>query len=200
MNARHRTVCMCSAWRKTSPKFVLRRGLKVGKYFISTPTVTSTRLLKFGSGLYIVYLNSSKSDYVQTPLCKPAPFPSCVSKVNSKISFNFSFPLAARSKAWVCGRLLAGIAGSSPAGGMDIFLWWLMCLGRNRSLWRADHSSRRIQLTVVGRCVWSTNLKSKEAMAYVGPQRHREKEMCFRFVDINPYPANVENMVRSYQC
>jgi len=29
-------------------------------------------------------------------------------------------PVAARSKAWVCGRSLAGIAGSNPTGGMDV--------------------------------------------------------------------------------
>jgi hypothetical protein len=29
--------------------------------------------------------------------------------------------VAARSTAWVCGRLLAEIAGSNPAGGMDVF-------------------------------------------------------------------------------
>ena len=28
--------------------------------------------------------------------------------------------VAARSKAWVCGRLLAAIADSNPAGGMDV--------------------------------------------------------------------------------
>ena len=28
--------------------------------------------------------------------------------------------MAARSKAWVCGRGLAGIVGSNPAGGMDV--------------------------------------------------------------------------------
>ena len=28
-------------------------------------------------------------------------------------------PLAARSEAWVCGRSLAGIAGSNSAGGTD---------------------------------------------------------------------------------
>ena len=28
-------------------------------------------------------------------------------------------PVAARSKAWVCGRSLAGIAGSNSAGGID---------------------------------------------------------------------------------
>ena len=30
------------------------------------------------------------------------------------------FPVAARSKAWVCGRSLAGIVGSNPAGGLDV--------------------------------------------------------------------------------
>jgi len=29
-------------------------------------------------------------------------------------------PVAARSKAWVYGRSLAGIAVSNPAGGMDV--------------------------------------------------------------------------------
>jgi hypothetical protein len=29
-------------------------------------------------------------------------------------------PVAARSKAWVCGRSLAGIVDSNPAGGMDV--------------------------------------------------------------------------------
>jgi hypothetical protein len=31
-------------------------------------------------------------------------------------------PVAAQSNAWVCGRSLAGIAGSNPTGGMDICL------------------------------------------------------------------------------
>ena len=31
-------------------------------------------------------------------------------------------PVAARSKARVCGRLPAGIAGSNPSGGMDVCL------------------------------------------------------------------------------
>ena len=29
-------------------------------------------------------------------------------------------PVAAPSKAWVCSRSLAGIAGSNPAGGIDV--------------------------------------------------------------------------------
>ena len=31
-------------------------------------------------------------------------------------------PVAARSKAWVCGRSLAGIAGSNPSGAMNACL------------------------------------------------------------------------------
>ena len=31
-------------------------------------------------------------------------------------------PVAARSKAWVCGRLPAEIAGSNHTGGMDVCL------------------------------------------------------------------------------
>jgi len=30
--------------------------------------------------------------------------------------------MAARSKAWVCGRSLVGTAGSNPAAGMDTYL------------------------------------------------------------------------------
>ena len=32
------------------------------------------------------------------------------------------FPVATRSKAWVCNHSLAGIAGLNPAGGMDVCL------------------------------------------------------------------------------
>jgi hypothetical protein len=37
-------------------------------------------------------------------------------------------PVAARSKAYVCGRFVAGIAGSNTAEGMDICLLWLCCV------------------------------------------------------------------------
>jgi hypothetical protein len=52
-------------------------------------------------------------------------------------SFQMLIPVAARSKALVCGRLVAGIAGSNPAKGMDISLLCLYillsCVGRG--LW-----------------------------------------------------------------
>jgi hypothetical protein len=37
-------------------------------------------------------------------------------------------PVAARARKWVCGRLLAGIAVSNPAGGLEAcFLWVMYC-------------------------------------------------------------------------
>jgi len=48
---------------------------------------------------------------------------------------------AAQSKAWVCGRSLAGIAGSNPAWDMDVCL---LCVVRRMSLRWTDPSSRRV--------------------------------------------------------
>jgi hypothetical protein len=40
-------------------------------------------------------------------------------------------PVAARTKAWVCGRSLAGIVGSNPAGAIDVFFCeWCVLSGR----------------------------------------------------------------------
>jgi hypothetical protein len=39
-------------------------------------------------------------------------------------------PVAARSKAWVCGRALAGIVGSKPTEGMVVCLLYSVCVVR----------------------------------------------------------------------
>ena len=62
-------------------------------------------------------------------------------------------PVAARSTAWVCGRSPAQFVGSNPSGGMDVCLLRVSCVVRQRSLRRADHSSRGVLPTVVRRCV-----------------------------------------------
>jgi hypothetical protein len=54
--------------------------------------------------------------------------------------------LAARCKAWVCGRLLAGIMGLNPAGGMVVGRGGVCC---QRSMRRVDHLSREILPSVV---------------------------------------------------
>jgi hypothetical protein len=48
---------------------------------------------------------------------------SVYSDIRVIISFEITapVPVAALSKVWVCGLSLAGIAGSNPVGGMDVF-------------------------------------------------------------------------------
>ena len=60
-----------------------------------------------------------------------------------------SIPVAERSKAWVYGRSLAGIAVSNPAGVMDVSLLWVLCVVRERSLRQANHSPRGVTPNVV---------------------------------------------------
>ena len=91
-------------------------------------------------------------------------------------------PVVTRSKAWVCGRWLAGIAGSNSAGGMNVFLVWLLCVGREGPLRRADLSSRGVLPSVyvslsVNKCnsiplhlQWVGRQKSKPRM------KERKKE------------------------
>jgi len=70
-------------------------------------------------------------------------------------------PMAERSKARVCGRSLAGIAASNPAGGMDVSLLSLLCTVRQRSLRRADHSSRVVLPNVMRLSVIVNPLNAK---------------------------------------
>jgi hypothetical protein len=51
----------------------------------------------------------------------------------SVIKFS-SIAVAVRSKAWVYGRWLAGVAGSSPAEGMDVSLSCKCCVPSGRGL------------------------------------------------------------------
>ena len=78
--------------------------------------------------------------------------------------------MAAWSKAQVYDRSPSEIAGSNPAGGLDVCLLWLFCVVRWKSLRRADRSSRGVLSTVVRRCVWSRDLMNEETMVRVGLQ------------------------------
>jgi hypothetical protein len=58
---------------------------------------------------------------------------------------NSPIPVAARSKAWFCGRSLAGVAGSNPTGGHgSLSVVSVVCCLR-----RADHTSTGVLLIVV---------------------------------------------------
>ena len=69
---------------------------------------------------------------------------------------------------------------------------------------RADHSSRGVLSTVVPRCMWSRNLKNEEAMARVGPQRHKEKKgdiiATVIFVKYKTVPQRCANWLSIYCC
>jgi hypothetical protein len=43
-------------------------------------------------------------------------------EVYSSAFFKLPIPVAALSKAWVCGHPLDGVAGSNPTGGIDVHL------------------------------------------------------------------------------
>jgi len=63
---------------------------------------------------------------------------------SASYSTTLPIPVAAGSKAWDCGRWLFGIAGSNHAERIDICLLWVLCVVRQRSLRRADHSSKGV--------------------------------------------------------
>jgi len=57
--------------------------------------------------------------------------------------------VAVQPMAWVFGRSLAAIAGSNPAGDMEVCLFWMLCVVKWWFLHRADHSSREVLPSVV---------------------------------------------------
>ena len=68
------------------------------------------------------------------------------------LSLHQSMSVADRSKARDCGRSLAGIAGSNPAGGMDFYLLCVLFVVRYRSLRRTNPSSSGVRLWCVIVC------------------------------------------------
>jgi hypothetical protein len=77
-------------------------------------------------------------------------------------------PVAVRSTAQVCGRLIAGIAGSNPAEGMDVLLLLFVCFVGNGLcdglITRAEEAYR----VCMSNCVWSRNLNNEVAYARFG--------------------------------
>jgi len=72
----------------------------------------------------------------------------------------------ARSNAWLCGISPAGFVGSNPAGSMVLFLLWLLCVIRWRSLRVVDHLSRGYLPSVV--CPLSVIAKPRKGTPCAG--------------------------------
>jgi hypothetical protein len=73
-------------------------------------------------------------------------------------------PVAARSKAWVCFRSLAGIAGSNPTGGMDVCLLWVLCVVRSLCVGLITRPEESYRVLCVWVCSW--NLDNEEALTH----------------------------------
>ena len=70
-------------------------------------------------------------------------------------------PVAALSKGWVCGRSLAGIAGSNPTGVMDVFLFQVLCVLR--------------EISETGRSLVQASLTQCDVSEYEASTRNRSK-------------------------
>ena len=72
--------------------------------------------------------------------------------------------VAARSKAWVCGRSHAGIAGSNPAGNMDVTLLWLLLSDRGLCDWPIALPEELYRVWCIW--MWSWSLDNGDALAH----------------------------------
>jgi len=89
-------------------------------------------------------------------------------------------PLAAQSKVLVCGRSLAGIAGSNPAGGTNVYCDCCVMSGRGLYfglITRPEESYRMWCVSVV------VKLSNEVALAHDGLVRHGKKVIgCTVFI------------------
>jgi hypothetical protein len=59
-------------------------------------------------------------------------------------------PVAARSKAWICGRSLAGIVGSNSAAGINVCLLCIVCSsGRGLCDGPISHAEKAYRICVI---------------------------------------------------
>jgi len=89
--------------------------------------------------------------------------------------------VTAWSKMWVCSRSLGVIAGSNPSGGMDVCLLCVLCAVRQKSLRRADHSSRGVLPSVACLSVIMKHRISGDMFGLIQPKH------VARFVDDNKF-------------
>ena len=76
------------------------------------------------------------------------------------------FPVAARSKAWVFGHPIAGIAGSNPTGGTAVRCECDVLSGRGLCVGPITRPEESYRLWCVW--VWSSSLNNTEALAQWG--------------------------------
>jgi hypothetical protein len=75
--------------------------------------------------------------------------------------------VAARTKAWVCGRSLARIAGSSPAWSLDVYLLGVLCVLSGRGF--CDGSIARPEESYRMWCVYLSVISKLQRCGGLGP-------------------------------
>jgi hypothetical protein len=68
-----------------------------------------------------------KWDLYQLHLFQPSKINFSAFEVHWRCNDRLPIPVAARYKAWVCGRSLAGIGVSNTAGNTDVYPLWVWC-------------------------------------------------------------------------
>jgi len=82
--------------------------------------------------------------------------------------------VAARSKAWVCGRSPAGIVGSNPTGGMDVYRECCVLSGRGLCDGLITRPEEPYEVWCVWVCPWG--LRNEDALPHCGLFRHGKKK------------------------
>ena len=93
--------------------------------------------------------------------------------------------VAARPKALVCGRLLAGVVGSNPAGGMAVCLLWALCVccqvevsATSRSLVQRCPAECGASLCVMANSQWWEGLDLQWLLCLGKKLFHAEWKVC----------------------
>ena len=97
--------------------------------------------------------------------------------------------VAEQSKVRVCGRLLAGIAGSNPAGGLDVCLLWVLCVAMYRSLRQGDQRNV-VCLSVISK------LQQWGGLCPLGMSCHEKIKGQLRNKLWNKWHTNFQNQVK----
>ena len=74
---------------------------------------------------------------------------------------------------------------------------WVLCVVWQRSVRRADHSSRGVLPTVVRRCVWSSNLVKEGVLAQLGLSCQKKKKNKCNIYSYEAFTSNKPLFLRS---
>jgi hypothetical protein len=109
----------------------------------------------------IRFLRRTALSLVPIPTTKPR-----LHDINICVLLALLIPVAARSKAWICGRSLAGIAVLNPARGLDVCVCCECCVLSGRGLCVGPITRPEESYWVRCVWVWLWSIDNEEAQAH----------------------------------